>query len=151
MMQPGTSRKLPDWVVVANEATAVIYQCPRREDQWDRVMVLQNDAARGREAELSTDREGRSFDSHGRGRHAMTREKSGPKRHAAESFARTVAQRLEKVLHGHQYAAYALIAAPRFLGLLRKELGASSLPEPVLSIDKDVVGQDVALIRKLLG
>lgn len=151
MPQPGNPARSTDWIVVANEATAEIYARATRHGSLEKILTFHNDAARGREAELASDREGRSFDSHGQGRHAMTREKSGPKRHAAEAFAREVAARLEKGLHDGHCAGYALIAAPRFLGMLRKELGGPGMPEPLLTMDKDVVGRDLEVIGKLLA
>jgi protein required for attachment to host cells len=151
MQTPGTAAKPVEWIVVANEARALIYRRLGKHGPLEKVLAFHNDAAHGREASLQSDREGRSFDSHGQGRHAMTREKSGPKRHAAEEFAREIAARLEKGVHDGHCAGFALIAAPRFLGMLRKELDGPGLPEPFLSVDKDVVEGGEEAIRKLLG
>jgi len=151
MPHTATAARATDWIVVAGEARAVVYARPDKRGPLEKILVFRNDAARGREADLISDRAGRSFDSHGQGRHAMTREKAGPKRHAAEAFAREIVERVEKAVHDGHCAGFALIAAPRFLGMLRKELAGSGLPEPFLSVDKDVVGQGEEVIRELLG
>ncbi len=150
MPQPGSATRRTDWIVVANEAAAVVYARGSRRGPLEKVLGFRNDDARLKTAELVSDRDGRSFDSHGQGRHAMSRERTGPKRHAAEAFAKRIAARMQKALHDGQCEAYALIAAPRFLGMLRKELAGPGLPEPFLSLDKDMVTQDAETIRDLL-
>jgi len=45
----------------------------------------------------------------------------------------------------------ALIAAPRFLGVLRDALAIAGKVNPVLTIDKEMVGQDAVVIEKLLA
>ena len=151
MQQTGIARKHTDWIVVANEATAIFYAREQKRRPLKELLTFHNDAARVKTADLISDRGGRSFDSHGQGRHAMAGEKSGPKRHAAEVFAKDITSRLEKALREDHCRGFALIAAPRFLGMLRKELAACGLPKPFMSIDKDVAGSDSKTIEKLLS
>jgi len=139
------------WVVVADEAAAAIYTRERLHGPLNLYLVLDNSDARKRTAEILADRGGRSFDSFGAGRHTMAKEKSGPKRHLAEVFAKDIAQRIGKALHDGSCRGYALVAAPRFLGLLRAALASAATAEPYLTIDKEVVQKDAAFIESLLA
>jgi protein required for attachment to host cells len=86
---------------------------------------LVHGAARTRARDLSADRPGRSFDSHGQGRHAMEPE-TDAKRHEAEVFAKQVADRIERARIEDEFDELVLIAAPEFLGLLRKSLSTTT-------------------------
>lgn len=139
------------WIVVADEAAAVIYSRERRHSPLDLLMTLDNADARKHTGEIISDRGGRAFDSFGTGRHTMVKEKSSPKRHLAEVFAKEIAERIGKALHDGSCRGYALIAAPRFLGLLRTALASTVTTDPYMTIDKHVVQKDAAFIETLLA
>lgn len=139
------------WVVVADQGRAVIYTHDTRRDPLNESTSLVNEIARSKGSSLTTDRGGRSFDSHGEARHALQNEKSDPKKQASSVFAKTIAERIVSAVQQGHCRGYALVAAPRFLGLLRSSLSASAIIPPYLTIDKDVVGQDTAFIEKLLA
>jgi len=101
--------------------------------------------------QLISDSGGRSHDSTGKGRHTMTNEKVDPKKHAAFVFAKQIAERIGKVMHDGSCRGFALIAAPRFLGVLREAVSAATSIEPYATVNKEVVGQDTAVIEKLLA
>jgi protein required for attachment to host cells len=138
------------WVVVADESRAIIYTRETRRAPMQELFSLENEAARVKTAELLSDRGGRSFDSSGKGRHTMAKEKSGPKRHLAEAFAKQIAERVGKASHVGSCRDYFVIAAPRFLGLLRDALATTPAPDPLQTVAKEVVGKDTALLQKLL-
>ena len=77
--------------------------------------------SRQHEQELTSDLPGRAFDSGGQGRHAMGTEIS-PKEQEAITFAKMVSDYLETARVQHSYEKLVLVAAPTFLGLLRKNL-----------------------------
>jgi len=80
----------------------------------------------------------------------MAAEKADPKKHAATAFAKRIAERIGKAAHDGRCRGYALIAAPRFLGMLRDAVSRNCKLEPFKTIDKDVVGQDTAFLQKLV-
>jgi len=139
------------WVIVADEAKALVYARDSKSGPLRELFTLHNTVARQKRRDLVSDREGRSFDSRGVGRHAMSDEKSDPKKHAAEAFAKRVAKRIAKVLNQGTCRGFALIAAPRFLGDLRDALEVVTHTSPYLTIDKDVVGKDAATIESLIA
>jgi protein required for attachment to host cells len=137
-------------VVVANESRAIFYARESANAPLRQLRQLDNTVARKKMADLITDHGGRSFDSHGHGRHTMTQEKSDPKKHAAQLFAKLVSDEVTDTMTAGAYEEFALIAAPKFLGMLRDALPAS-MAAPSLSIDKDVVNQDAESIASLLS
>ena len=110
---------------------------------------LVHGAARTQVRHLTSDRPGRSFDSHGRGRHAMEPE-TDAKRHEAEVFAKEVAERIERARMEDEFDELVLIAAPEFLGLLRKSLSPTTAGLVAKAVDKSVADLSATAIRKYL-
>jgi len=150
MTQAAVSAEKTFWVVVADESRAIFYSRKTRRAPMQELFSTENELARVKTGELLSDRGGRSFDSAGKGRHTMAKEKSGPKRHLAEAFAKQIAERIGKATHAGSCRGYALIAPPRFLGILRDAVSLTSKNEPYQSISKEVVGKDTAFIQKLM-
>lgn len=142
--------KKTTWIVVADESAATVYARKSRHGPLDELFKLANEVARQKTGDLISDRGGRSFDSHGQGRHTMTKEQSGPKKRASHAFAKIVAGKINSAIHDGACDEIALIAAPRFLGFLRDALEKAGNVIPALTIDKEMVGRDVADIEKLL-
>ena len=150
MAPPPPSPSKSYWVVVADESRAVIYTRERRRSPLIEMTSLSNAQARKKTGDLISDRGGRSFDSHGQGRHTMAKEKSDPKQHSAAVFAKQIAERIGRATHDGSLRGYALVAAPRFLGLLRDALSHASNVEPYATVDKEMVGHGASDIGKLL-
>lgn len=138
------------WIVAADESRAIFYKREKRRAPLQEFLSLENEVGRKKAGELLADRGGRSFDSFGTGRHTMGIEKDDPKRHAAIAFAKQIAERIGKATHDGRCRDYALIAAPRFLGLLRDEISRKCKAVPFKTVDKDVVGQDPVVLQKLI-
>ena len=139
------------WVIVADESRALFYERKSARSPLKELFSLENEVGRMKPGELLADRGGRSFDSHGQGRHTITNEKSGPKKRAATEFAKDISQRVGNGLRDGACDEFVLISAPRFLGDLRGALAKAGNISPTLTIDKEVVGQDAAVIEKLLA
>ena len=139
------------WVVVADESKAIVYAHVTRSGPLREVFSLANEAARMKTEQLISDSGGRSYDSKGKGRHTMTNEKVDPKKHAALIFAKQIAVHIGRVMHDGSCRGFALIAAPRFLGVLREAVSAATSVEPYATVDKEVVGQDTTVIERLLA
>jgi len=137
-------------VVVADESRAVLYNRERRRGPLQEARTFENEAARLKTDDLIADKGGRAFDSHGQGRHTMTAEKSDPKQHLAEAFARQIAEHIGAEEHKSRLRGYALVAAPRFLGLLRSQLETRVHEPPYATVAKNVVGQGEDAIARLI-
>ena len=139
------------WVVVADESKAIVYTRATKSGPLREVFSLANEAARMKTEQLISDSGGRSYDSKGKGRHTMTNEKVDSKKQAALIFAKQIAERIGRVMHDGSCRGFALIAAPRFLGVLREAVSTATSIEPYATVNKEVVGQDTAVIEKLLA
>jgi protein required for attachment to host cells len=129
------------WIVVANNAKARIFTltppAPRLKDpqalQYSlgelppsrlvELEALEHPQGRLKSQAIDADRAGRTFQSAGRKRHAMSREVD-PKKQEAIAFAKRVAERLEGARRQGEIDRLILVAAPEFLGLLRDHVGA---------------------------
>lgn len=147
---PETEQR-PYWFVVADESKAVIYESRARYGALQRGSVLQNEAAREKTGEMISDRGGRSHDSHGEGRHTYQKEKVDPKTHVSIGFAKRIISRVLDGKRSGDCDQFALIAAPRFLGLLRDQVGVAGVGEPFAAIAKNVVNKSPAEIQKLIA
>ena len=136
-------------IVVADEFKAIFYRREKRFSALQEVAQYQNDAAREKTGDLMSDRGGRAFDSHGQGRHTMANEKTDPKTQSAVVFAKTLAEQLSLDRQRGDYEQLVIVAAPRFLGVLRPALATAGV-EPERAIDKEVTGRDAAFIQKLV-
>ena len=143
--------KKTNWISVADESAATVYARKSRSGTLTELFSLTNEAGRKKIRELISDRGGRSFDSHGHGRHTMVKEQTGPKKRAAVAFAKDIAKRINKAVYEGTCDDIALISAPRFLGVLRDALAKAGHVVPALTIDKEMVGQDAVTIEKLLA
>jgi len=150
MTDAGDRAEKTYWVVVADESRAIFYTRDTRRAPLLEFLALDNEVGRKKAGEILADRGGRSFDSVGAGRHTMAVEKADPKKHAATAFARQIAERIGKVTHDGSCRGYALIAAPRFLGMLRDAVSRKCQFGPFKTIDKDVVSQDTGVLQKLV-
>jgi protein required for attachment to host cells len=139
------------WVVVADESNAIVYVRDTRSGPLSETFSLANEVARMKTSELISDSGGRSFDSKGKGRHTMTNERVDAKKHATQLFAKEIAGRIAKVMQDGSCRGFALVAAPRFLGVLRDAISVATHEQPYATVDKDVVGKDTATIEKLLA
>ena len=151
MTSQGSNSEKVFWVVVADESNAIVYARDTRSGPLRKVFSLDNEAARMKTEQLISDSGGRSFDSKGKGRHTMTSEKADPKKHATSMFAKQIAERIGKVMHDGSCRGFALVAAPRFLGVLRDAVSVATSAEPYATVDKEVVGQDTTVIERLLA
>lgn len=119
--------------------------------------ALTNAAAHLREQDLSADRPGRVFTSaagRGRRRGATTHHSAGgentPRRHATLLFARRVAEDLDRARRAGRFTRLVLIAAPAFLGELRRALPAAVRNCVVATVAKDVVHHSGDELRRYL-
>src|SRR5438045_3566252 len=100
------------WIIAADASRARILQ----------VMDRDGPQARMHDRDLMEDGHPR-FNGQG-GAPASDREEMAPSEHATELFAKHVSDYLDKARNAHRYDRLHLVAPPKFLGRLRKELGS---------------------------
>lgn len=138
------------WIVAADASRARVLQVAGPEKLVE-IQSLSNPEGRAHERDMQTDAEPR-FNGHGgvgkggsasTGGQASDRETQGPREHAVRTFARRVGDYLEKARTDHRYDQLVVIAPPKFLGALRKEVGkevekliADELPKDLSSLSQ---------------
>lgn len=137
------------WVIVADEYQSTIYAREKKFSPLQEVASLQNESAREKTADLISDRGGRSFDSHGQGRHTLASEKSDPKTRLVAVFAKEIAGRISKAKQDGEFDKLLVVAAPRFLGILRPALATAGI-DIEHAVDKEMTGRDPASIQELV-
>lgn len=124
------------WILSANSARATIFTAESAQTPLVELETFDNPDSRVKQADLASDRAGRSFDSHGEGRHAMEAPLD-PKQQVQIGFAKRIADRLEQARVEHAFERLVLVAAPAFLGLLRPNFGPTLQSLVSLEVDKD--------------
>jgi len=124
------------WIVTANSARATIYRADSPTAPLAEIASFEHPEARLKQMALTSDRPGRSFDSKGEGRHAMSKEVE-PKAQEQIRFAKSITEHLEQGRTGHAFERLVLVAAPAFLGHLRVHFGAPLQACISLEVDKD--------------
>ena len=137
------------WIVVADEAKSRILATDKTTEPLVELDGLTSPEATMSKQSLVSDKSGRSFDSGGQGRHAMGN-KTDPKEQIAIRFAKELADYLEKNRQKKTYIKLFIIAAPHFLGLLRKELSKGVSELVSLEVDKNLTALEPDSIRKHL-
>jgi protein required for attachment to host cells len=138
------------WVVVAENSRARIFLMKNTGVSLKELADMQRSEARSYERELTSDRPGRTFDSRGGGRHAKEPELT-MKKHETINFAKYIADYINSESEKGKFEKLILISAPEFLGLLRKNLNEAVKHRITRQIDKNIVKQDEAFIRKQLA
>ncbi len=136
------------WVVVADEAKARIFSAGKPVDPLVEIKVISSPEANMLEQDLVSDKPGRG-NSSGQSKHGFE-EKSTHKEQYAIEFAKEIGEYLTENLRTKAFGKLLLIAAPRFLGLLRKELTKGVTEVVSLQLDKDLTKMKPEEIREHL-
>ncbi len=134
------------WILVAESARARLFVRAAPRGELREIEAFDHPDSRKKGHELETDRSGGVDQSHG---HALsdTREKGAAQRIEAETFARQLADHLQTARARNEFDQLALIADPRFLGMLRDDLDDATLECVVESIDKNLVKESIDRIQ----
>ncbi len=110
---------------------------------------LTNPSARVKPHDQLSDKPGRGYrgyNSSGQSRHAMDF-RSNVRRREQLQFAKTIGERLERARVNGECEQMVLVAAPTFLGMLRKELSPQTARLVTAEVDKDLVMENLRSIR----
>ncbi len=136
------------WILVADSTRVRIFTAGTASSPLEEIEDFSHGEGRLHDREMTSDLPGK-IKSVGGGGHAFE-QPTDPKKHEADTFARDIAQYLEEAHNANRFEQLVLVAAPAFLGLLRKQL-----PEPIkqlvrVELDKDITMLSIADIREHL-
>jgi protein required for attachment to host cells len=138
------------WVVVANKAEARIYSQKRLRGPLSLVKTRIHDEGRAHLQDLVSDQPGRVHDRMGPARHRME-PNTGFQEEDLLRFARDVTDHLATAHQRKEFDRLVLIAAPAFLGMLRKTVSPNIAEVIIDEIPKDMIGHDVERIQEQLN
>jgi len=126
------------WIVAADSSRARVLQVADPDGTLAEVEALLNPQGRLNDRELISDAHPRFRGTSGPG---SDRQEMPAVEHEVELFAKRIGDYLDKARNAHRYDRLHLIAPPKFLGALRKELGkevqklvADELPKELSSL-----------------
>jgi len=125
------------WVLVAHRGGARVFENKGPGKGLNLVDEFENPAGKLKNREIDSDKQGRSFDSRGAGRHAYQPEQL-PTEHVAEQFAKHLSIVLDDARNHKRYSRLVLVAEPRFLGNLRAALNTQTASLVSATVDKDL-------------
>lgn len=130
-------------VIVADNARARIFASHTLINHLKEQEAFVHGEARLSNGDLVGDSSGKSVDQHGSLDPATT-----AKDHEAQNFAKMLARHLKELHNQRHYENLILIAPPRFLGMLRKEL-----PSPLDQLVTSTIAKDLttASIEDIIG
>ena len=135
------------WIIVAESARARIFTVSEIGGKFQEVADLSHPESRLHDRELSSDLPGRTFDSHGDGRHAME-QATGPQEQEAQAFATEITRQIDRGQREGNFDSLVLVAPPKFLGRLRSELSKSARNALIGELDKNLVETDTKTIER---
>ena len=144
------------WIVAADSSRARILRVVGRERRLVEIQDFVNPKGRMEGRELITDAHPR-FSGHGGVRKSGERPTSGPGsdrqettavEHETELFAKQIDRYLDKARVKGLFDKLHLVAPPKFLGLLRHNLGKETAKRVAEEIDKDLSWLDVRELEK---
>ncbi len=136
------------WVVVADTSRARIFSAETPASQLQETETLTHPAARLHPGDLVSDRQGRDRNS-GNGSHNMGKE-TETKEEEAIRFATEVCNRLEKGRIQCQFDKLYIVAAPSFLGHIRKHQTPALKKVIAGEISKNMALKEAGEIKKCL-
>lgn len=140
----------PTYIVVGDSAELRVFLSHRRFGDWSEVASLSNPDARSPERERVTDRPGRAFDSFGNARHAMEPAETA-RQHEVRRFAHKVGEYLGSALSAGKFEHLAIVAEPKFLGFLRKELSAACRRTVHCELPLNTADYDIQKLKTLFA
>jgi protein required for attachment to host cells len=126
------------WIVVADSSHARIFQLRDGQLPAEEIQDLANPLGRADNKQVASDSHGQFAGPDGHGHTAPRVEE--PVQHEVHQFARQLARQLDTAAAQQRFQHLALVAAPRFLGLLRDSLDKQTRKLVTAEVDKNVAG-----------
>ena len=139
------------WILVADSSRGKIFESPDGRKPWREIEEFEHPEGRAHNRDLRTDAQGRYYGKGEREQGHVAPPQVSPTEHEAELFAKRLSDHLNKARTEHRYVKLGIVAAPKFLGLLRQHLPREVEKLVAVTSAKDVAWLDVRSIAEYLG
>jgi len=137
------------WIIVADAGHARVFAAEQSTSALNEIQTLTCPEARLHEGDIVSDSPGRERNAAGSGSHDVGHT-SDAKHEAVMRFAEQVSEVIETGRIGDRFNRLYVIAAPAFLGVLRKQHSRATAQLVSAEIDKNLTTHDAVEIRKHL-
>ena len=138
------------WILVADSSRARIFEKHQAERHLREIEDFVNPAGRADSNDLRSDERGRFYGKGERDQAHTADPHVFPVEHENEMFALAVARHLDQARNAHRYQRLRLIAAPKFLGLIRGNLNKEVQELVVEELPKDISSFNLPEIENYL-
>lgn len=132
------------WIVAADSSRARIFEVHGKKDHLQEIYDFANPLGRSAAHDIESDSRGRFFStaerSHGEGDTYQPRVEAVE--HETDLFSKLVSDFLDQACNEHRYDKLCLIAYPKFLGMMRKNLSKETQRLVEDEVSKDISWQD---------
>lgn len=135
------------WALVTNGVRAKVLR-GLETSAPEQLIEISTKSASPHLGEIMSDRAGRSFASDGHGRRSAMEPGSDPILRDMQDFAGEMLEMLEARHHAGEMTRLAIFAAPKMLGILRKQMPASLRGAVFLQRDLNLIGLSGADLRE---
>jgi protein required for attachment to host cells len=128
------------WILAANASRARLFEVVPHADTPREIADFSNAAGRAHERDLQSDASGRLY---GKGEHVQGHAtvEGSIAEHETDRFAESLRDQLARDHAQHKFGQLWIVAAPAFLGLLRKNLPPGLAPAVEFTLDKDYTAE----------
>ncbi|HEY8100211.1 MAG TPA: host attachment protein [Burkholderiaceae bacterium] len=129
------------WILAADNSRVRVFQELDHEHHLQEIQDFANPAGHASGRELETDSKGRYYGKGERSQAHTAEPDVDPIQHENELFSKEIGEFLDKARNEHRYDKLHVIAPPKFLGLLRKNLNKETQKLVGEEIVKDISWQ----------
>ena len=133
-------------ILVADGSRARLYFSKSPTEPWEEMEDLIEPKGRMHDGDLVSDHPGSDSAGGGQGRHVLD-ERTAPTSAVHQAFASELCEDLERRRVAGEFNRLVVVAAPAFLGMLRKCRGTEVAKLVVEELDKDLVVESADAVR----
>ncbi len=126
-------------ILAMNSRQACFYKQPKRFAELHSLCEIKPEVIVKHNIDIDADRQGRSFDRYGAGRHAMQPATDSIEHHHMV-FIRQALQKMQQLYIDSQCEALLIIAGPKLVGYIRKQMDHHKQPEKIDYIVRNPAG-----------
>lgn len=138
-----------NWVLVADSSRARFFSMQGAQAELQEFEDDIHPGSRQHDRNITSDLPGKDSGVAGAGGHAY-QEQTDPKEYESMAFAKELASHLEEAHNGGEYGQLMIVAAPAFLGELRKQMSDQVKQTVSFELDKNLTTHSAEDIRSHL-